>query len=112
MRVDAQEDQRCDGCPTGAVGHKTVQIVLCQEFGGNGVDRVRLNGPSGLRQWGEQLGAAVYGCGGDVGVQRILRAYCPRLGLVNGLALVNQLAFASGVAQVDATALDASRPPG
>ena len=104
----------CGSTPSrisGAVCHKTVQVVLRQELGGNGVDGVRLNGPPGLGQWDERLGAIVVGCGGDVGVQRILRAYRRWLELVNRVALMNQLAFASGVDKVDGTALNVSDHP-
>ena len=109
--VDAQQDQRCDGRTSGAVGRKTVQVVLRQKLGGNGVDGVRLNGPPGLGQRDEQLGAVVVGCGGDVGVQCILRAYRRRLQFVNGVALMNQSAFATGADEVDGPALNVPRRP-
>ena len=111
MRVDAQQDKRCDGRTSGAVGCKTVQVVLCQKPGGNGVDGVRLDGAPGLGQGDEQLGAVVVGSGGDVSVQRILRAYRRWLQLVNRVALMDQPAFASGVDEVDGTALNVSRRP-
>ena len=97
---------------TGAVRRKTVQIVLRQELGGNGVNFVRLNGPPGLGQWNKQLGAIVVGCGSNAGVQHILRAYRRRLELLERVALVSQRALASGGGEVDGTALNVSRRPG
>ena len=74
MGVYAQENQRRHGRPSGAVGRKTLQVVLIQKLGSNGVSRVRHCRTPGLCQNDKQLGADIVGCGGDVGVTRTLRA--------------------------------------
>ena len=58
-----------------------------------------------------EFGAVVVGRGGDVGVQRILRAYRRRLELVSRAALVNQLTFSSGIDEVGGAALGVSFRP-
>ena len=55
MGVYAQENQRRHGRPSGAVGRKTLQVVLIQKLGSNGVSRVRHCRTPGLCQNDKQL---------------------------------------------------------